>query len=232
MTEMMSFAAAFTAFDLAGLAVIFLAWLGADWLIEFPPKSRPSVTSLMQQYRRDWMQQMVTRQPRIFDAQIVDSLRQGTAFFASTCMIAIGGGAAIIGNPSLLADVTADLPSVAQADRVELRVVLVLVFLADALLKFIWSNRLFGYCAILMAAVPNDPDDPAAFHRAAQAAEVNIAAARSFNRGLRSVYFALAGLAWLLGPVPLMIATAVCLWVLLRREFASASRRVMMERAP
>ena len=74
-----------------------------------------------------------------------------------------------------------------------------LLFLADALLKFIWSNRLFGYCAVLMAAVPNDADDPRAFHRAAQAAEVNITAARSFNRGLRSVYFALAALAWLLG---------------------------------
>jgi hypothetical protein len=53
MTAMMTLAAAFTAFDLAGLAIIFLAWLGADWLIEFPPKSRPSVTSIMQQYRRD-----------------------------------------------------------------------------------------------------------------------------------------------------------------------------------
>ncbi len=37
---------------------------------------------------------------------------------------------------------------------------------------------------------------------------MNITAARSFNRGLRSIYFALAALAWLLGPVPLLAVTA------------------------
>lgn len=230
MMDMLALAAAFTRADIAALVLIAVAWLGTDWLIEYPPASRPSVTYLMQQYRRDWMQQMVTRQPRIFDAQIVDSLRQGTAFFASTCMIALGGGAAIIGNPSLLADVTADISPLGRTDGLELRVLLVLLFLADALLKFIWSNRLFGYCAVLMASVPNDVDDPRAFHRATQTAEVNITAARSFNRGLRSVYFALTALAWLLGAVPLMIATMVCTGVLLRREFASVSRKVILDR--
>jgi uncharacterized membrane protein len=96
------------------------------------------------------------------------------------------------------------------------------------LLKFIWSHRLFGYCAIMMAAVPNDPADPLAYHRAAQAAEINISAARNFNRGLRSVYFALAALAWLFGAVPLLVATALCLAVLIRREFASGSRAVLL----
>lgn len=230
MMTWMDLLAPFGRYDALALALIAVAWLAADWLIEYPPRNRPSVTYLMQQYRRDWMQQMVTRQPRIFDAQIVDSLRQGTAFFASTCMIAIGGGAAVIGNPSLLADVTADLSPVARTEGLELRVILVLLFLADALLKFIWSNRLFGYCAILMAAVPNSADDPRAYARASQAAEVNITAARNFNRGLRSVYFALAALAWLLGAVALIAATLVCVTVLLRREFASESRKVILER--
>jgi uncharacterized membrane protein len=229
MMTWMDLLAPFGPIDAVALAVIFIAWLGSDWLIEYPPARHPSVTFLMQRYRREWMRQMVTRQPRIFDAQIVDSLRQGTAFFASTCMIAIGGGAAVIGNPTLLADVTADLAPVARTEGLELRVILVLLFLSDALLKFIWSNRLFGYCAVLMAAVPNSPDDPQAYARAAQAAEVNITAARNFNRGLRSVYFALTALAWLLGAAPLIAATALCVTVLLRREFASESRKVILE---
>ena len=32
------------------------------------------------------------------EPHLIDSLRQGTAFFASACMIAIGGGIAVIGN--------------------------------------------------------------------------------------------------------------------------------------
>ena len=81
-----------------------------------------------------------------------------------------------------------------------------------------------------MAAVPNDHADPQAFPRAAQAAEINITAAKSFNRGLRSIYFALAALGWVLGPWALMATTLLACGVLLRREFASHSRAVMLNR--
>ncbi len=76
--------------------------------------------------------------------------------------------------------------------------------------------------------MPNDESDPLALPRAVQSAELNITAARSFNRGLRSIYFALGVTAWLLGPVALMIATGITLFVLWRREFASKSRAALM----
>jgi uncharacterized membrane protein len=214
--------------NLAAIAFLLLAWLGIGWLIEHPPRSLPSVSTMMVQYRRDWMVQMVTRQPRIFDASIIESLRQGTAFFASTCMIAIGGGVAVIGNSDRIQGLTTDLPIDVAGVPVEAKIILILFFLANALLKFVWSNRLFGYCSVLMAAVPNEPTDPRAYPRAAQAAEINITAARSFNRGLRAIYFALAALGWMLGPIALAIATIVASAVMLRREFASTSRRVIM----
>ena len=216
--------------DGIALSVLILTWVLTGWLVEHPPKSRPSVTVLMAQYRRDWLRQFVTRSPRIFDANIIDSLRQSTAFFASASMIAIGGGVALIGNVSTLEGLAHDLTLEAAGVRVELKIILVLLFLANALLKFVWSHRLFGYCAILMAAVPNDVSDPLAYPRAAQAAAINITAAKSFNRGLQAIYFALASITWLLGPWALLVATAITCIVLLRREFASASRQVMLAR--
>ena len=219
------------ALDLLALGVLAVSWVLIGWVIEHPPGRRPSVTMLMVAFRQDWMRQFVTRQPRIFDATMIDSLRQGTAFFASACLIAIGGGVALMGNPAGLMNVTQDFAPAGSPEGIELRIIPVLLLLADALLKFLWSHRLFGYCAIIMAAVPNDPADPLAFHRAAQAAEINITAARNFNRGLRSVYFALAALAWLFGAVPLMAATALCLAVLIRREFASESRAVLLRKS-
>lgn len=217
--------------DLALLAGLILAWLVAGWLSENPPRSLPSVSTLMEEYRRDWMRTFVTRQPRIFDATLIDSLRQGTAFFASACMIAIGGGVALIGNAAAVQRLADELPIGAGPD-VALKMLPVLGFLANALLKFVWAHRLFGYCSILMAAVPNDPADPIAFHRAGQAAEINITAARSFNRGLKSIYFALAALGWLLGPWGLLAGTVLATGVLLRREFASHSRKVILSREP
>ena len=218
--------------DLIALAGLVFAWIVAGWFIEHPPAKRPSVSVLMNDYRRDWMRQFVTRDPRIFDATVIDSLRQGTAFFASTCMIALGGGVALIGNAGVLKGLAAQLSLDAGAIAIELKIIVVLTFLANALLKFVWSHRLFGYCSIMMAAVPNDITDPHCYHRAAQAAEVNITAARSFNRGLRAIYFALGALGWLAGPLGLIAATVVTTGILLRREFASVSREVILHRKP
>lgn len=70
---------------LDGLSVflLLLCWAGIGWKIENPSLNNPSVSSLMANYRREWMIQYITRQPRIFDATILSSLRRGTTFFAS-----------------------------------------------------------------------------------------------------------------------------------------------------
>lgn len=218
--------------DLIAFAGLVFAWVATGWFIEHPPADRPSVSVLMNDYRRDWMRQFVTRDPRIFDATVIDSLRQGTAFFASASMIAIGGGVALIGNAAILKGLAAQLSLEDGAIAIELKIIVVLAFMANALLKFVWSHRLFGYCSIMMAAVPNDPADPHGYHRAAQAAEVNITAARSFNRGLRAIYFALGALGWLAGPLALITATLITTGILVRREFASVSREVILHRKP
>ncbi len=218
--------------DALALGILVLSWLVSGWLTEHPPRNLPSVSVLMQDYRRDWMRTFVTRQPRIFDATLIDSLRQSTAFFASASMIAIGGGVALIGNAGTVQTLTADLPLATGSRDVALHMLPVIVLLGNALLKFVWAHRLFGYCSILMAAVPNEPEDPLSYHRAAQAAEINVTAAKSFNRGLRSIYYALAALGWILGPWGLIGGTVVGTAVLLRREFASVSRRIILMREP
>lgn len=215
------------AFALGGLV---LGWLALGLLIENPPRARPSVTKLMARYRREWMVQMVDREARIFDAQLLGSLRQGTAFFASATLIAIGGALAMLGDLERVMGIADDLtPATVPVIVWEIKIVVILVFLTNAFLKFVWSNRLFGYCAVIMAAVPNDPTDAAALPRARKAAEINITAARGFNRGLRAIYFALSAAAWLLGPEALIGATVITCLMLLRREFASESRAVLLQ---
>ena len=219
---------------LDGLAVLLLfgGWAAIGWRIEHATTGRRSVSLLMADYRRLWMQEFVGREPRIFDAQILATLRQGTSFFASTAVIAIGGVLALAGNIDPLEMAAEDAGLAVPGVVLQLKLVVVAVFLTNAFLRFVWSNRLFGYCAVVMAAVPNDTADPAARPRAAKAAELNVRAAVAFNRGLRSVYFALGALAWLLGPVALLIATAAVLWTLWAREFASIPHRVLSETPP
>lgn len=219
----------FTPLDAAAMAMIFCTWVALGWRIESERLSPPSVTILMTEFRRDWMREMITRQPRIFDAAILSSLRQGTNFLASSSMIALGGLLALLGNAERLLGVAEDLTLGGTPTLViEVKLMTTGIFLLYAFLKFVWSNRLFGYCAVLMAAVPNAPDDPRTLPRALQAAELNIRAAFNFNRGLRALYFSLGSLAWLLGPMALICGTAAVGTMIWSREFASHSRSILM----
>ncbi|EYD70623.1 DUF599 domain-containing protein [Limimaricola hongkongensis] len=218
-----------TPYDAAALLLLVLGYWAIGWRIEHPGR-RPSVTVLMAEYRRDWMREFVQRDPRIFDAQIVASLRQGTSFFASTCLLAVGGVLALIGNTEPLQGVAEGLGGgPIPALLWQIKLVPVALFLTHAFLKFVWAQRVFGYCSVMMAAVPNDPADPRALPRALQAAELNIRAAWNFNRGLRAMYFALGAVAWLLGPLGLIAATLAVLWLVWSREFASVPRAVLLD---
>ena len=221
--------ALFTTLDFVAVGFVLVIWWGMTHLIENPPKSRPSMSNLMADYRREWMQQFIHRQPRIYDAQIVGGLRQATAFFGSATLLAIGGALALIGNADQVSGVASDF-ALMEAPRFvwEIKIVLILVFTTNAFLKFVWSNRLFGYCSIVMSALPVDTTDPLCDLRADQAAQINISAARAFNRGLRSVYFGLAACAWLAGPLALIGTTFLTVFVIYRREFASLSRATLL----
>ncbi|GAB4265757.1 MAG: DUF599 domain-containing protein [Pararhodobacter sp.] len=223
----------FDSLDLAAVLILTVAWFFLGFRIERTTSATPSVTVLMGAYRREWMRQFVTRTPRIYDASVLGNLRQSTSWMASTTMIALGGLFALIGNTDPLISVAEDLALTARNARtVEIKLLLTGLFLAHAFLKFLWSNRLFGYSAVIMSAVPNDPGDPLALPRAMQAAEVGIRAAVNFNRGLRATYFALASLSWLLGSWALLAATVAVVWLVWSREFASHSRAILLDPPP
>jgi uncharacterized membrane protein len=141
----------FTGLDTAAFLLLMLAWLGMGFIAESPPSWRPSVNFLMKDYRRRWMVEFLTRAPRLLDISLIDSLRQGTAFFVSGTMIAIGGGVALIGNTATLQGLAQDFTIAAEVTQLRIKLIVVVGLMANALLKFIWSHRLFGYCAIMMA---------------------------------------------------------------------------------
>lgn len=221
--------------DLIAVALAFATMAVLTRLIEHPPAGRLSVTRLMNGHRLAWLRQIAERDVRILDGQLLSSLRQGSAFFASTCLIAIGGGAALMGQADTVMDVVADFgapfddETVARATPVwEAKLLAILLLMVNAFLKFVWAHRLFGYCAVLLGAMP-PPGDPGLEASVARQAALHKAAARSFNRGLRTIYFALSALAWFLGPVALMAATGAVAAMLIRREFFSQSRRMLTD---
>ncbi len=217
--------------DYAALLFFIAAWLGYHVAVERSPARRRSLNVLMNEQRRLWMERMLTRENRIVDTTIMASLQNGTAFFASTSLLAIGGVLALFQAPDDVLTLFAQLPFATPTTRViwELKVVGLAVIFVYAFFKFAWSYRLFNYAAILLGAVPIVRDEPTAeaHAAAARAAAMNQVAGRNFNRGQRAFFFALAYLGWFLSPYLLILATAAVLVVMWRRQFASDAVKVM-----
>jgi uncharacterized membrane protein len=223
----------FTFLDYVAMSFFLVAWLGYHATVEFTSAGRNSLNKLMNQYRYRWMEQMVVRENRIVDTQILSSLMNGTAFFASTALIAIGGVLALFRSTEAVLPIFADLPFGEPPTRhaLELKAIGLAVIFIYAFFKFAWSYRLFNYMAILVGAVPvlGENNREEALVVARQAGAMSAVAGKHFNRGQRAFFFSLAYLGWFISAYLFIIATAGVLFVMWRRQFVSDARDAAMD---
>jgi uncharacterized membrane protein len=219
--------AGFGPLDLIAIAFFAAAWIGYLLAVEIGPHSRRSLNTLMNERRERWIMESVKRENRIIDTQVMNGLQNGTAFFASTSLIAIGGSLTLLQSADRVVQIFADLPFATTTTRAawEIKVIGLAVIFAYAFFKFGWAYRLFNYCAILIGAIPphTEADKPETLAAAREAVRMNIVAGLHFNRGQRAFFFALAYLGWFISPWLFLIATAAVLTVMWRRQFASDS---------
>jgi uncharacterized membrane protein len=219
--------AALTLPDWIALAVFLLCWIAYAVVTHRVPAIRArSVIAAMDEHRRRWMRAMLERENRIADAATIGNLMQSTSFLATTSIFILGGLVALLGTPDIGRRVLATLPFAAVPEEAawETKITLLLVIFVNAFFELTWALRQFNYASILVAGIPVGPPDPAGLAQAEAAARVLNRAARHFNNGLRSYYFGLAALAWLLHPLALVTASLLVLRELYRREFRSAVR--------
>jgi uncharacterized membrane protein len=224
--------------DLAALAFFLAAWLLHTLAADGKLVSRMSLTTAMNAQRQTWMRTMAEREIRIVDTAIMNGLQQGTAFFASSSLIALGGCFALLGASDRVLEVLSDLPLGGAPSRsaFQIKVLGLVLILAFSFFKFGWAYRLFNYCTILIGAVPiphgeaaRNPVTETAVWRAAQ---MNMLAGKHFNSGLRGVFFSIGYLGWFVDPVVFVLSTLLLLAVLVRRQFFSAARRAVIGQPP
>lgn len=224
-----------TDLDLLAVAWFALAWVGFAALTDGRiPIRRMSLTRAMNLHRKQWMRTAAHRDLRMIDTAIMAGLQNGTAFFASTTIFAIGGCFALLGATEQVLAVAGDLPIPLVADRgaFELKVFGLIAIFAYAFFKFGWSYRLFNYSSILFGAIPmkqDVPDDHSELNAAAdRAAAVNTLAGRHFNAGLRATFLSIGYLGWFAGPWMFLGSTTLVILVLIRRQFFSAARAAIV----
>lgn len=218
--------------DAFALAYVVLAGILLTRIVENPQAARPSVFVLVQHHRREWMRRMAERDPRVVDAQLLAELRRGTAFFASTVVLALGAGTALLSNVAPLHEVLERLGLAGEPNiEWEIKIAGTLAFLAASALNFVWSHRAFGYLVVLFGAM-HRPGHPDAHRQAERAAAIGMIAARSFRRGVQNLYLAGATMFWLLGPGALALAVTGALLILWSREYAPRTRHILSPLEP
>jgi uncharacterized membrane protein len=220
----------FTQIDILAVLWFLLCWIG---FVLFADRSRFSTRSMnrtMNGYRQRWMEEMLKRENRVVDTQIIGNQLNGAAFFASTMILLVGGLFALLGATDKAITVFEALHFIETPTLLawEVKILLLIIIFIYGFFKFAWSFRIFNFCSVLIGAAPtdwqNDPDAQAAVRRAA---EINNLGARHFNNGLRALFFGQAALGWFLHPFLFMAASVWVVFVLYRREFRSRSLKVV-----
>src|SRR5882762_1792918 len=96
--------------DILAFAWFLGAWIGYSYVIEKTATGRGGLNALMNNYRDEWMEQLLGRDMRMVDAQVTAALQNGTAFFASTSLIAIGGALSLLRSSAEILPMMSMLP--------------------------------------------------------------------------------------------------------------------------
>ena len=142
--------------DILAVAFFVLEWGVYAYTLERTSYGQDSLSARMHAYRETWIRRVLDRDARMVDMQIMISLQNGTAFFASTSLLAIGAGLALLRATNDALTVLAKLPvDISPSPALwEIKCVGLMLIFIYTFFKFAWAYRLFNYVCILLGAMP------------------------------------------------------------------------------
>jgi uncharacterized membrane protein len=220
--------------DWAAVIWFFCAWIGYAVFARQRAHHQPSLLGAGEQVRMRWMLESTYRDPRVFDAVVLQKLASSPSFFASTTILIIGGLLAVLGSNEQATAMVRELPFAARtsAQVFDMKVLLLTGVFVYAFFRFTWSLRQYNFGALVVAALPDAKrfetmGEHLRLDMARRAAGLVSMAAESFNDGLRAYYMAFASVSWFFSPFAFMAATAVVVGILYQREFRSEALQLL-----
>lgn len=221
--------------DWLALGFFLSVWVGYAMFAKQWGQGQRSILALTNQYRRLWMLQATTRDPRMLDGIITQTLSATPAFFCSTTILILGGLFALLGTTDKAAELVREIPFAEQTPMLvfEFKILVLVVIFVYAFFRFSWSMRQYTFVALLIGAMP--PADTFAQGQASseshadRAATMTGLAAETFNSGLRAYYFSFAAMGWFFSPWMFVLATLMVAGILYSREFRSEVLALLQE---
>lgn len=210
--------------DLAALIYFLACWKGYTYFAERDRKLGQNLLHMTNEYRMNWMHQMLKRDTRTMDSIMIGNLSRSITFFANTTIFILLGLVTMLGYRDQVAGIFNDIPFAAPSAGLiwEVKIFLLIFIFIYAFFKYTWSLRQYNYAGIFMVACPAHNDRVEEHDALAKRGAGLVAnAAKHFNLGLRAYYFGLAVLAWFIHPYAFILATSWVIYVTYRREYRS-----------
>lgn len=216
------------------LGWFFLCWGGYTLYAKQRANHGVTLSSVLMEYRRLWMRNMLGRDNRAPDFFLLGNLTQMGSFLASTSILVIAGIVTIIYSVDSVVNLLADhrFITAPTEEQVQFKLVMLGLVFVFAFFKLTWSMRQHTFCNIMLGAAPYVPpttpltEDMEEF--AKYIAKVSDRAGHEFNYGLRSYYFGLALMTWFINPYVFMFTCACVVYVLYHREFLSTTLKYLV----
>ncbi len=202
------------------LGILFL-WIGYSY---FEDKQRTrSIMGHIYEYRKKWMTQMLKRELRMIDTSIVTMLGRSNTMFVSTSVALIAAIITAMASYEAIYQALGGMVYSWETSKLlwELKFTCLLFVVVYGLFKFIWSLRQFNYAIVMIGAAPlaSEAETDEAKQIAHNIMLVLEKGMVNFTLGLRSYYFAIALMGWILHPLLGVIAASAVVITLYRREF-------------
>jgi uncharacterized membrane protein len=227
--------------NIAALSLFAVCWLFYQPLLTLLGRRGGAVINTdLTVVRTAWMRNMVLRENRFLDGQLLAQTLSSSSFFASSNLILIAAaGGVLFGGQASFHNVSS-LVAIKTSSRLlfEAQLGLVVLTLARGLLDFIWGIRQLNYVLAAIGATPEQADAVTLHAFGDVAGRLLNPALHSVNSGVRGYYFALAAAAWLFGPIPFIVATLTAVGLLVWRQrrstaaLAIADLRKLLEHEP
>ncbi len=209
--------------DIISFLGILSLWVGYSY---FEHKQREhSIIGHIYDYRKKWMMEMLKRDFRMTDTSIVTMLGRSNTMFASTSVALIAAIITAMASYETIYQAMGGMIYSWETSRFlwELKFSCLLFVIVYGFFKFIWSLRQFNYAVVMIGAAP--PKEEAETEEAKLIAHNTMLVLEkgmvNFALGLRSYYFAIALMGWILHPLLGIIAASIVVITLYRREFHS-----------
>ena len=222
----------FNLYDFASTLWFVSIWLIYTLIADGIGAKKGNLIGTMKIHRLSWMKQMMQRDNRLVDIQIINSLQLNTSFFASTSLLIVAGLITTLGATEKAVKLLTDFPLTVEISKQmwEIKILALIIIFIYAFFKFAWAMRQLNYCSILIGSVnKNDNLQKNDNKIAEEAATIATKSGLHSNRGTRAYYFGLALLVWFLHPLLLIPTSIIIALVLFRREFKSQLLKSLSE---